>query len=85
MTETLRDEVCMNFMSFVRFATFEEDNTHLFFARNEKINEVKRRRAANRKAAMDSESESSEGLELDDVFKGFNVKYYDVKSETKMW
>lgn len=84
VTETLKDDVCLNFMSFVRLVTFEEDITHLFFARNEKINEVKKRRAAQRKV-MDSDSESSEGLELDDVFKGHNVKYFDVKSETKMW
>lgn len=84
VTETLKDEVCMNFMSFVRLVTFEEDVTHLFFARNEMINAVKKRRAANRKV-MDSDSESSEGLELEDVFKGHNVKYYDVKSETRMW
>ena len=34
---------------------------------------------------MDSDSDSSEGLDLSDVFKGHNVKPYDIPSEKKMW
>ena len=36
---------------------------------------------------MDSDSSdlSDEGLDLSDVFKGHNVKPYDIPSEKKMW
>ena len=64
--------------------TFEDDPTHLFLARNEKVNEIKKKRESNRKT-MDSDSDSSEGLDLADVFKGHNVKAYDIPSEKKMW
>lgn len=84
VTESLRDEISANFISFCRYVTFEDDPTHLFLARNEKVNEIKKKRESNRKT-MDSDSDSSEGLDLADVFKGHNVKAYDIPSEKKMW
>ena len=84
VTESLKDEVCVNFISFVRFITFDGEATHLYFARNEKINEIKRKREANRKT-MDSDSDSDDNLDLVDVFRGHNVKYFNHESETVMW
>lgn len=83
LTDCMKDEVCGNFVSWCRFITHSDEITHLYFARNERINEVKRRRAQGK--TFNSDSESSEGLDLEDVFKGHNVRYYNVAAEVAMW
>ena len=84
MLESLNDEVCRTFLSWCRYITHEGDPTHLFYARNAKINEIKRKRESNRKK-FDSDSSSSEGLDLQDVFKGHNVLWLNKQAETTMW
>ena len=40
----LREDVMMDFISWCRYVTFDDEPTHLYLARNEKINEIKKKR-----------------------------------------
>ena len=51
--------------------------------RNEKINEVKKKREQ-QKNGSDSESDDYD-TDLSDVFKGHNVKPYNIQNETDAW
>lgn len=53
-------------------------------ARNEKINEVKRKREKQKKE-NESDDESDDYMDLQDVFKGHNLKPFDISNEIKAW
>jgi len=45
----LREDVMMDLLSWCRYVTFDDEPTHLYLARNEKINEIKKKRELNKK------------------------------------
>ena len=79
----LADAGMLEMLSWARFVAFEEEPTHLALARHEKVAEVREKREAQKKA--DSEEDSDDALDLADVFKGHNVKPYNIQSEWAAW
>ena len=45
----LREDVMMDLISWCRYVTFDDEPTLLYLARNEKINEIKKKRELNKK------------------------------------
>lgn len=74
----------MDLLSWCRYVTFDDEPTHLYLARNEKINEIKKKRELNKKLS-DSDIDSDDHLDLQDVFKGHNIKPFSIKNETNTW
>ena len=73
----------LEMISWARYIVFDDEPTHLVLARNEKINEVKKKREDQKKE--DSEEDSDDFLDLQDVFKGHNVKPYNTQTEEAAW
>ena len=71
-------------ISWARYVVFEDEPTHLMLARNEKINEVKKKREKQKKE-NDSDEESDDYMDLQDVFKGHNLKPFSIANEIKAW
>ena len=71
-------------LSWSRYVAFDEDPTPLVLARNDKINEVKKKREQQRKQNEDDD-ESDDYMDLQDVFKGQNIKPLSPVNEIKAW
>lgn len=83
IVENLTDTSMMEMISWARFIVFEDEPTHLFLARNDKINEVKKKREEQKKIQLEDDSEDE--LDLQDVFKGHNIKAYNAQTEEATW
>lgn len=83
IVENLTDASMLEMISWARYIVFEEEPTHLYLARNEKISEVKKKREEQKKE--DSEEDSDDLLDLQDVFKGHNVKPFSPQNEVAAW
>ena len=70
-------------ISWARYVVFEDEPTALYLARNEKISEVKQKREQMKK--NDSDEDSDDLLDLQDVFKGHNIKPHSVANEIAAW
>lgn len=82
IVENLTDTSMREMISWARYIVFEEEPTHLYLARSEKISEVKKKREERKD---DSEEDSDDVLDLQDVFKGHNVKPFDAQNEAAAW
>lgn len=83
IVENFNDTNMLEMISWARYIVFEDEPTHLYLARNEKISEVKKKREEQKKE--DSEEDSDDMLDLQDVFKGHNVKPYNPQTEIAAW
>lgn len=75
IVENLSDASMLEMISWARYIAFEDEPTHLSLARNDKINEVKKKRELQKQ--NDSEEDSDDMLDLAEVFKGHNVKPFN--------
>lgn len=71
-------------ISWARYIVFDDEPTHLMLARNEKINEVKKKREKQKKE-NESDDESDDYMDLQDVFKGTNLKPFNIQNEIQCW
>lgn len=84
VVDNLTDAGMLEMLSWARFIVFEDEGpTHLYIAKNEKVLEVRKKREERKKE--DSEEDSDDALDLADVFKGHNVKPYNIQNECAAW
>ena len=81
VVDNLEDKVIADFLSWVRYSEYEGDLAVLYLAKNEAINEYQRRRNSNK--ARDSDD--SDDVDLQDVFKGTSLNAVNLENETRVW
>lgn len=81
VVENLEEKIMAEFLSWVRYCEYEGDLALLYLAKNEAINEYQRKRQNNK--ARDSDD--SDDVDLQDVFKGTSMNAINLENETKVW
>ena len=81
VVENLEERVMMEFISWIRYCEFEGDLAVLYLAKNEAINDYQRKRNGNK----GRESDDSDDIDLQDVFKGTSMNAINLENETKVW
>ncbi len=82
VVENLDEKVMNEFLSWIRYVEFDGDLAQLYLAKNEAVNEAQRRRQSNQQG---DDSEDSDDVDLQDVFKGTSLKPISLASELKVW
>jgi hypothetical protein len=81
VVDDLEEKVMSDFISWIRYVTFEGDAALLVLAKNDAINEHKKRKKANN----GGESDDSDEDDFSDVFKGTNLRAFSLENERKVW
>lgn len=79
VVDNLEEKVMAEFLSWVRYSEYEGDLAVLYLAKNEAINEHQRRRNKGR------DSDDSDDVDLQDVFKGTSMNAINIENETRVW
>jgi hypothetical protein len=80
VVDNLEDRVMAEFLSWLRYSEYEGDLAVLYLAKNEAINEYQRKRGHNKR-----DSDDSDDVDLQDVFKGTTMNAINLENETKVW
>lgn len=80
VVDNLDEPVMHEFISWIRYAVFDGDLAHLYFAKNNAIIEAQKKRHQNKQ-----DSEDSDDVDLQDVFKGTSMKFISIENEVLVW
>mgnify|MGYP000153053539 CR=1 FL=1 len=81
VVDNLEDRVMAEFLSWLRYSEYEGDLAVLYLAKNEAINEYQRKRNSNKTR----DSDDSDDVDLQDVFKGTSLNAINLENETRVW
>ena len=81
VVDNLQDRVMAEFLSWLRYSEYEGDLAVLYLAKNEAINEYQRKRNSNKTR----DSDDSDDVDLQDVFKGTSLNAINLENETRVW
>ena len=80
VVDNLEDRVMAEFLSWLRYSEYEGDLAVLYLAKNEAINEYQRKLSM-----AEGDSDDSDDVDLQDVFKGTTMNAINLENETKVW
>ena len=81
VVDNLEERVMAEFLSWLRYSEYEGDLAVLYLAKNEAINEYQRKRNSNKTR----DSDDSDDVDLQDVFKGTSLNAINLENETRVW